>query len=500
MELRYYQHDALNAIIDGEREYDKQLVVMPTGAGKTILFSKLAEKKLPQRTLILADKENLVEQACDKIWQSVKIEAGREQGKSKADKDNAIVVATVQSMIHRLDRWPRDHFDTIVCDEAQHVLADSWQTVLAHFDNHAKVVGVTATPFRGDRRNLATYFDQKTYEIGLRQLINDGYLCPIRLKALPVQIDISGVSSVAGDFHAGRLHDTLTPLLHNIAEQIKENAEGRKILAFLPLIETSKQFVKICNDVGLTATHVSSQEKEKHTILKHFASCDGELMGNAMILSEGYDNPKIDCIVNLRPTRSTTLYCQMMGRGTRIAHGKDDLLILDFLWHHERHSLVRPANLFAEDQETADIMTRRSMGGEEEDLMGLERDAVAERRRTLEEQIRANRQRKTKTIDPTELSLALGSVVNATYEPVFSWEFDPITPKQRAALERQKIDVTEVETKGHAAKLLGMILPRYSQKLATPKQVMTLRKLRHPNPETATFSEASSYISRMFTR
>jgi hypothetical protein len=190
----------------------------------------------------------------------------------------------------------------------------------------------------------------------------------------------------------------------------------------------------------------------------------------------------------------------MMGRGTRIAHNKDDLLILDFLWHHERHSLVRPANLFAEDQETADIMTRLSMGGDEEDLMSLERDAVAERRRTLEEQIRANRQRKTKTIDPTELSLALGSVDGATYVPVFNWERDPVTPKQRALLERQKIDVEEVKTKGHASMLLGIIMPRYGKKLATPKQVMTLRTLRHPNPETATFDEASSYIGRMFAR
>ena len=498
--LRYYQNDAVNAALKGFAEWDKQLLVMPTGSGKTICFSALAEQMLPKKTLVLADKEKLVEQACEKIEDSIGITAGREQAEHKADLDNAIVVGSVQSMIKRLEKWPKNHFSTLICDEAHHAISDSWQTVLGHFHDHAKVVGVTATPFRGDKRVLGTYFDEVTYEIGLRQLINDGYLCPIKLKALPVNIDISDVNSVAGDFHAGRLHEALTPLLRQIAMNIKEEAKGRKVLVFTPLIETSIEFADICNKIGLKAHHVSSQEKEKHSLLKYWQHCDGELMSNAMILSEGYDNPKIDCVVNLRPTKSTALYCQMIGRGTRLAEGKEDLLVLDFLWNHERHNLVRPANIMTESPEVANIMTERSLNGDEFDLNDLERDATMERRRTLEESIRANRQRKAKTIDPTELSLVFGDVDGADYEPTMAWHHEPITSKQRQLLERQQIDIESVQDKGHASKLIGLIMPRYSQRLATPKQVMLLRKLRHPSPTDATFDEASDYISRMFNR
>ncbi|MDP6719002.1 MAG: DEAD/DEAH box helicase family protein, partial [Pirellulaceae bacterium] len=270
MDLRYYQQDAIDAVLKGESRWDKQLVVMPTGAGKTICFSALAQYKLPRRTLILADKEKLVEQACEKIELSIGMNAGREQADHKADLKDAIVVSSVQTMINRLDKWPKNHFATVVADEAHHCVADMWQTVLGHFDGHAKVVGFTATPFRSDKRELGSYFDEVAYEIGLRQLINDGYLGPIRLTALPVKIDISNVPTVAGDFHPGKIHDTLTPLLKKIALQIKEHAKGRKTLVFLPLIETSKQFTAICNSIGLQAHHVSSAEKDKRTLLKHF--------------------------------------------------------------------------------------------------------------------------------------------------------------------------------------------------------------------------------------
>ena len=500
MDLRYYQQDAIDAVLKGEGQWDKQLVVMPTGSGKTICFAHLAQHKLPERTLILADKEKLVEQACEKIELSTGMIAGREQAQYTADLDNAIVVSSVQTMINRLGKWPKDHFRTVVVDEAHHCVADMWQTVLGHFDSHAKVVGFTATPLRSDKRELGSYFDEVSYEIGLRQLINDGYLCPIKLKALPTKIDISNVPTVAGDFHPGKIHDTLTPLLEEIAGQIKENAQGRKTLVFLPLIETSKQFTAICNKIGLKAHHVSSAEKDKRTLLKYFGSCEGELMSNAMLLSEGYDNPKISCLVNLRPTKSTPLYCQMIGRGTRIADSKDDLLVLDFLWDHHRHNLVRPANIFTESQDVARLMTERSFGGGEQDMSDLERDAISERRRTLEDRIRENRQRKAKTLDPTEVSLMLGDMRAAEYEPTMAWHFDPVTAKQRQLLGSAKIDLESVQDKGHAAKLISMVVPRWSNKLATLKQVKMLRQLRHPNPTEATFEEAVRYISRFFRK
>lgn len=500
MDLRYYQKEAIDAVIKGESQWNKQLVVMPTGSGKTICFSALAQKKLPQRTLILADKDKLIEQACEKIELSTGMIAGREQAQYKADKDHAIVVSSVQTMINRLDKWPKDHFKTVVVDEAHHCVSDMWQETLNHFDNHANVVGFTATPFRSDKRKLSSYFEEVTYEIGLRELIDQGYLCPIKLKALPTKIDISNVPTVAGDFHPGTLHDTLTPLLRDIALQIKEHAGGRKTLVFLPLIATSKKFTEICNDIGMKAHHVSSAEKDKKTLLKYFSSCDGELMSNAMILSEGYDNPKISAICNLRPTKSTTLYCQMIGRGTRTADGKDDLLVLDFLWDHHRHNLVRPANIFTESEEIARIMTERSFGGDEQDMSVLERDALAERQRTLEEAIRRNRQRKAEDLDPTEFSLALGDLSTAEYEPTMAWHYDPITSSQRSMLTKAKIDVESVKNKGHASKLISLLMPRWKKKLATPKQLRMLQRFNYPNAQKATMAEASAYLKPRLNR
>ena len=143
-------------------------------------------------------------------------------------------------------------------------------------------------------------------------------------------------------------------------------------------------------------------------------------------------------------------------------------------------------------------MTERSLGGEEQDMSDLERDALAERQRTLEETIRRNRQRKAATLDPTEFSLALGDLGAAEYEPTMAWHHDPITPSQRRMLTQAKIDLESVQNKGHASKLIGLLMPRWKEKLATPKQMMLLKQLGYPNANKATFDEANNYLNRRF--
>ena len=143
-------------------------------------------------------------------------------------------------------------------------------------------------------------------------------------------------------------------------------------------------------------------------------------------------------------------------------------------------------------------MTERSFGGDEQDMSDLERDALAERQRTLEETIKRNRQRKAAELDPTEFSLALGNLGVAEYEPTMAWHHDPITPSQRKLLTRAKIDLESVQDKGHASKLIGLLMPRWEQKLATPKQMMLLRKLGYRNANKATFDEANNYLTRRF--
>jgi superfamily II DNA or RNA helicase len=509
MELRKYQIEARDALLRGAEKFQKQVCVLPCGGGKTITFASLIRERLPGRALVLAHRESLVEQAVDKIWDTIKMKAGVEMASSRAGQNDAVVVSSIQSLQNRLDRWSPDHFKTIIVDECHHVLAESWLKVLNHFDSHGSVFGWTATPSRGDRRSIGNYFQNFTYEIGMRDLIDQGYLCPIVLKALPVQIDMSNVSSVAGDFHQGQTHQTLIPLLRNIAQQIKQHAEGRKTLVFLPLVETSQMFADICNEVGLNANWVSGSRQDRDLVMKQFKKCDSGLLANALLVSEGVDIPSIDALVVLRPTRSVSFYQQMCGRGTRIHDGKENLLILDFLYQHERHPLARPANLFTESQEVADIMTNHAAEaeGEEINLIDLEqeaaeqqRSAAEERHIALEDAINANRRRKARTIDPTALSLAFGNMRAAEYEPTVAWHSEPVSEKQIQLLRRQQIDVESVRDKGHAHSLIGMIMPRYAKKLATPKQVMFLRKHGYPSPERATFDQAGAFIGRKVGR
>jgi superfamily II DNA or RNA helicase len=465
MNLRPYQQSALESITGGFREFQRQLAVLPTGSGKTILFSHLAKHLagMGGRTLILAHREELIDQAIDKLHQATGIVAAKEMADWKAHREARVVVASVQSMQgERLKSWPRNHFDLVICDEAHHSISDSWQAVLSHFGS-ANVLGVTATPDRGDKRNLGEFYQNIAAEVDLFDLIRDGYLSNIKAKSIPLEIDVSGVKSTAGDLDSKGLGDALTPYLGSIAKAIAEHAADRKVLAFLPLIDTSKRFVDACQfQGGLRACHVYGKSKNRAEILQAFADDKYDVLSNAMLLTEGYDCPDVDCVVVLRPTRSRPLYSQMIGRGTRTAPFKEDLLLLDFLWHHERHNLIHPAHLVAESQDQAAMMTKalERVGRESQDeldLEGLASEAAVEREQKLADELAANTKRKASEKDMMEFCLAVHRADVAQYEPTMGWESDAITPKQAEILKRNGINPDGVRGKGHASQLLDVV-------------------------------------------
>jgi superfamily II DNA or RNA helicase len=507
MKLRAYQEKAVVDILAGFKEYDRQLAVMPTGAGKTIVFSKLAEAKQPRRSLILAHREELIEQAVDKIAKSTGIFSQVEKAEQRASLMSPVVVASIQTLIgaQRRERWPKDHFGLVVVDEAHHALADSYQKVLQHFTG-AKVLGVTATPDRGDKRNLGQYFENIAFEITMFDLIKQGYLSPVKVKALPVEIDLAQVKSVAGDYSADDLGTALTPYLRSIAQALRDHAAFRKCLVFLPLIATSKTFTEICQQEGLLAYHVDGISADRKEILAGFAAGQFDILCNAMLLTEGFDDPSIDCVVVLRPTRSRALYAQMVGRGTRVCPTKDDLLVLDFLWLHEKHNLVRPAHLVASTEEIADAITEKleneaKGGGQGElDLELLNTAAIAEREERLQEELRKQANRKARTIDAMEFCLSLHEVETADYEPTCKWEAGPVTDGQANKLAQYRIGLDTVKCKGHASKIIDMLLSRSRQNLATPSQLKYLRRLGHPSPDTATFQEATAFLDKRFNK
>ncbi|MGH8018769.1 MAG: DEAD/DEAH box helicase [Opitutaceae bacterium] len=472
-----------------------------TAGGKTVIFSELARRTQPARTLILAHREELLTQAADKLHRATGLVSELERAEHRASHDAPVVVASVQTLMRepRLTSWPSDHFGLVVVDEAHHVLADSYQRVLARFHDHAKVLGVTATPDRGDKKNLGAYFEDIAFEIGLHDLINTGYLSRIAVRTMPVRIDLAQVRTTAGDYNDADLGDAIEPVLRQIVGSLRDTIGTRKTIVFLPLVRTSRLFVDLCHEAGFTAEHIDGQSDDRRAVLDRFAVGDFQILSNSMLLTEGFDEPSIECVICLRPTKIRALYAQIIGRGTRLHPGKDNLLVLDFLWMTERHTLVRPAHLVASTPEIADAMIARaeSAAGMDEqlDLLEEETDAKGQREAKLAAEVAANSRRASRLLDPVELALSLHEIDLAEYEPTMPWHGQPATPKQLAAIHRLGIDPDLIRNKGHANAILDRMFSRRSLKLATPKQVAWLRRTGHPHPETASFTEASAWLS-----
>ena len=232
MELRPYQQEAKEAVFDEWEKVSKTLVVLPTGCGKTIVFAKIAEEcvRRGKRVLILAHRGELLEQASDKIARATGLRCAVEKAEESClGSWYRITVGSVQSMQRekRLARFSESYFETIIIDEAHHCISDGYQKVLQHFPD-AKVLGVTATPDRGDMQNLGQYFETLAYEYTLPKAIKEGYLSPIKALTIPLKLDLSGISVQAGDFKSGEIATALDPYLYQIADEMEKYCKERK--------------------------------------------------------------------------------------------------------------------------------------------------------------------------------------------------------------------------------------------------------------------------------
>lgn len=508
MELRPYQEEARKAI-EGEWEsgVQKTLLVLPTGCGKTIVFAKVTEDQVRKgdRVLILAHRGELLEQAADKIAKSTKLGCATEKAEQTClGSWFRIVVGSVQSLMRekRLSQFPDDYFSTIIIDEAHHCISDSYQKILKHFSK-AKILGVTATPDRGDMRNLGEVFDSLAYEYTLPKAIKEGYLTPIKALTIPLTLDLSGVSIQSGDFKAGDVATALDPYLYQIADEMAKYCQNRKTVVFLPLVKTSQKFRDILNEKGFRAAEVNGESKDRAEILDAFDRGEYEVLCNSMLLTEGWDCPSVDCIVILRPTKVRSLYSQMVGRGTRLHPGKEHLLLLDFLWHTERHELCHPADLICTKKEIAQKMTENmeKAAGCPVDIEDAEKkaseDVIAEREEALAQQLKEMRHRKRKLVDPLQFEMSIQAEDLAGYVPAFGWEMAPPSEKQKATLEKLGILPDEIDNAGKAAKILDRLHTRREAGLTTPKQIRCLEKYGFQHVGTWQFDTAKKLIDRI---
>lgn len=507
MELRPYQQAAREAVEqDWDGDFLRTLLVLPTGCGKTIVFSKIVEDMVRSghRCLILAHRGELLEQAADKLLHATGLRCAVEKAEETClDSWYRVTVGSIQSLMRekRLGQFPANYFDVIVVDEAHHVLSEGYQRVLNHF-GAARVLGVTATPDRGDMRNLGQYFEHLAYEYTLPRAIKDGYLCPIKAVTIPLRLDLSGVGVQAGDFKSSDIDTALDPYLHQIAQEMQQYCADRKTVVFLPLVRTSQKFCRLLNAQGCRAAEVNGDSKDRAEVLKAFDEGEYNILCNSMLLTEGWDCPSVDCVVVLRPTKVRSLYSQMVGRGTRLFPGKEDLLLLDFLWHTERHELCHPANLICESDEVARQMTENiEAAGCPVDIEEAEKkaseDVVAQREESLAKQLAEMRSRKRKLVDPLQFEMSIAAEDLTGYTPAFGFEMGPPSDKQRAALEKFGIFPDEIENAGKASLLLDRLAKRRTEGLTTPKQIRFLEGKGFQRVGTWRFDTAKHMIDRI---
>lgn len=363
LELRDYQREALDEVYrlhgKGQR---RQLIVAATGLGKTVMFGTMAAERACD-TLILAHRDELIRQAVDKllmIWPSAPV------GVVKASENHVhapVVVASVQTLARqrRLDQLAHRRFGLVIVDEAHHAAAASYRRVLEQVGagpdgdswphvERPLLVGVTATPDRGDRIGLDGIFDVVAAERDLLWGIRAGYLSDVRGLRVVLDFDLDSAKVRHGDYVDGELGQMLETAgaPDHAAQAYLEHAAGRKALVFTPTVELARQMVAAFTAAGVAAEWVSgeTEQNERRAILERFGSGQTMVLANCAVLTEGYDEPTVDCVIVARPTKSRALYVQMIGRGTRRAPGKSDCLVIDLVGMSPTHELVTVPDLF----------------------------------------------------------------------------------------------------------------------------------------------------------
>ena len=546
MGLRDYQIRALDSINEAWKTYNRIMVEIATGAGKTIVFSKLTQQEVAKggRVLIIAHSEELIGQAADKLKKSTGLECDREKADEYASISAKVVVASVQTLskTDRLLAFHPGHFSLVIIDECHRSLAKSYLKVVYYFhfgeqslddewvmpepeephETHCRVLGVTATADRGDRRSLGQLFDTCAYTYGLIDACRDGYLVRPLVKTLPLKIDLKGIKMRGNDLDAQEVSDRLTPLLVEIARQIAAEAGHLKTIIFLPSVDSAKRLSEACAAQGLNSNFVSGACLDRTEKMEAFKNAGtGSVMCNAMLLVEGVDIPDISCVCVLRPTKIRGLFVQAVGRGTRTLPGtidglntkeerlaaiaaskKPSLLILDFLWLSDRLDLVKPVDLVAG---RPDLKERMSELQDEQkgsvDLLDLEGIATRDLLKSLEKAAKANANKAARVIDPLAWAVDLGDLKLASYVEETDREKRPPTPGQLELLRRQHFDTSKIRSAGMANNVLTRLMTRYRLKLASPAQLHFLHQLGLPaeKASTLTAQEASAAIDQIKT-
>jgi superfamily II DNA or RNA helicase len=360
LDFRDYQIEAIEGIDQAEREGVKRpLVVHPTGTGKTVTFSGVIANRADRgRAIVLVHRQELADQAIEKLdWQAPELKTGIVKAGAN-DVGAQVVVASVDT-IRRDNRLAEivaadkaDPFATVIVDEAHHAPAPGWSKVLKALGSFSPygplTAGFTATPER-DGKTLGVW-DKVVSYMSIREAIHRGYLVPILpAEVIETTVDLDRVGKSGGDYKAGSLGEAMEAngVLDQVADAYVQRAPERKGLAFTPTVRTAHLLAAALVARGIAAEAVDGETDPdlRKAILARLRTGETRCVVNCGVFTEGFDEPSIDLVIILRPTVFHGLYVQMVGRGTRLSPGKENLLVFDFVGATRRHELVTLVDL-----------------------------------------------------------------------------------------------------------------------------------------------------------
>ncbi|WOI58635.1 DEAD/DEAH box helicase [Streptomyces fradiae] len=393
---RPYQLDAITALRKGwEAGTNRLAIVLPTGAGKTVVFSHLAHQMLDslggRRVLVIAHREELIEQAAAKLLAvDPTLRVGIVKARRDDHQDADVIVASIQTLAVEKRRQAIRDIGLVIVDECHHAAARSYMEVLQHFGawDGVPVAGFTATMTRTDG-GLAEVWQDVVFRLDILDMISDGYLCDVRGKRITVDtLDLDKVRTRGGDLVDGQLGQALedSGALEAIAKAYTEHAADRPGVVFTPTVATAQGAADALRAAGITAAPVWGDmgRDERRATLARYEAGDVQVLTNCMVLTEGFDAPHTSCVVIARPTKSAGLYVQMAGRALRPAPGKRDALLLDVMGASSRHRLASMVDLTA--REVGDIEEKTLRQAAE---AAAQEAAAAETRRTLAARVEA---------------------------------------------------------------------------------------------------------------
>lgn len=437
MELKPRQQEAYSAVFSAlDRGIDRQLVSLPTGVGKTVLAAHIAKRF--DRVLFLAHRQELIEQTARTM---ALVDPDRTQGRIEQgthDLDGQFTIAMLPTVYRRLERIPPDSFDCVIVDESHHACSRTWREVLDHFTPRLRI-GLTATPERLDGLALSNLFTEISYTMSLADAVNEAYLVPPSAIQCLTSVNISAVHTRGGDLAEDELAALVDDPARNafIAQKYLEHCPGRRAIAFCVNIQHTQNLVTAFRAVGVSAEWIIGNDPLRSEKLERFASGEFQVLANCQILTEGFDDCGVDAILLCRPTKSRSLFCQMLGRGLRLNPGKENCRVLDFVDVAGKHSLMSAWKFF-----------------------GFSRPPKQDEAFEIgdEEKEKKERGSKVRAIDlerPINLFLP-PEIPDAFRYGSAPWHREPATPKQLAFLEAQGYAVdTDDFTKGQASALIA---------------------------------------------